>query len=97
MFLDVCQSALDEKIEMTCLKTEQKDDLMDLLKDFWSLFNRHMGHTSVGEHKINTGDAKPVHLPPYWSSPAKKQIIEDQIQMMLKEDSIKPVLILAPS
>lgn len=90
MFLDVSQFALDEKVEMACLKTEQKEDLRDLLKDFWSLFDGHLGHTSLGEHEINTGDAKPVHLPPYRSSPAKKQIIEDQIQMMLEEDIIEP-------
>lgn len=30
------------------------------------------------EHIINTGDAKPVHLLPYLTSPAKNQIFEDQ-------------------
>ncbi len=90
MFLDVSQSALDEKVEMACLEREQKGKLLDLLKDFFSLFDGHLGHTSLAEHVINTVDAKPVHLPPYRTSPAKKQIIEDQIQMMLDENIIEP-------
>lgn len=73
MFLNVCQSALDEKVERACLKREEKGKLLDLLKYFWSLFDGHLGHTSLGEHVINTGEAKPVHLPPYRSSPAKKK------------------------
>ncbi len=62
-------------MELACLEREQKGKLLDLLKDFFSLFDGHLGHTSLAEHVINTSDAKPVHLPPYRTSPAKKLII----------------------
>ncbi|KAL0151699.1 hypothetical protein M9458_052998 [Cirrhinus mrigala] len=86
IFLMFSWSALDEKVEMASLEGEQKGKLLDFLKDFWSLFDGHLGHTSLAEHIINTGDAKPVHLLPYRTSPAKKQIIKDQIQMILEEN-----------
>ncbi len=73
MFLNVSQSALDEKVELACLEREQKGKLLDLLKDFFSLFDGHLGHTSLAEHVISTGDAKPVHRPPYRKSPAKNR------------------------
>lgn len=90
MFLDVCPSILEEKVDLACLQGGQKEQLLSLLKDFWSLFDGHLGHTSMAEHVINTGDAKPVHLPPYRTSPAKKQIIEEQIQLMLEQNIIEP-------
>ncbi len=73
MFLNVSQSALDEKVEMGLSREGKKGKLLDLLKDFFSLFDGHLGHTSLAEHVINTGDAKPVHLPPYRTSPAKNR------------------------
>ncbi len=71
MFLNVSQSALDEKVELACLEREQKGKLLDL-QDLFSLFDGHLGHTSLAEHVINTGDATPAHLPPYRMSTAKK-------------------------
>ncbi len=49
-----------------------------------------MGHTSLIEHEINTGDAKLVHLAPYRTSPAKKEFIESQSKDMLREGIIEP-------
>ncbi|KAL1246675.1 hypothetical protein QQF64_034392, partial [Cirrhinus molitorella] len=62
MFLDVSQSALDEKVEMACLEREQKGKLLDLLKDSWSLFDGRLGHTSLAEHVIDTGYAQKAEL-----------------------------------
>lgn len=47
--------------------------------------------TSLTEHSIDKGDAKPVHLPPYQTSPLKKQLPEDQIGKMLNEGIIEPI------
>lgn len=39
---------------------------------------------------IDTGDAKPINLPPYRTSPAKKCLIEEQVQQMLQDGIIEP-------
>lgn len=48
----------------------QSSGTLDLMV---SMFDGHLGHTSMTEHSIDTGDAKPVNLPPYRTSPEKKQ------------------------
>ncbi len=53
-------------------------------------FDGHLGHTSLIEHAINNGDAKLVHLAPYRTSPAKKELIESKIKDMLREGIIEP-------
>ncbi|KAK3508128.1 hypothetical protein QTP70_015177 [Hemibagrus guttatus] len=90
LFMEVPSSALQEKVEEACLSNAEKEQLTELLDSFSDLFDSHLGHTSLIEHSIDTGDAKPVHLPPYRTSPTKKQLIEDQIGKMLKEGIIEP-------
>lgn len=90
MFLDVPSSALNDKVEEAGLVREEKTELLRLLESYNSLFDGHLGRTSLAEHVIVTGDAKPVNLPPYRTSPMKKQIIEDQVQKMLQEGIIEP-------
>lgn len=40
-------------------------------------------------HHIDTGDAMPIASPPYRVSPAKKEIMRREIEMMLEEDIIE--------
>lgn len=54
------------------------------------MFDGHLGHTSMAEHMIDTGSAKPINLPPYRTSPEKKRIIESQIKQMMEEGIIEP-------
>lgn len=42
------------------------------------------------EHAIDRGDAKPINLPPYRTSPAKKRLIEEQVEQMLPDGIIEP-------
>ncbi len=86
--VDSC--VLSEKIEEASLNNKQKSKLTELLETFRGLFDDHLGHTSLIEHEINAGDAKPVHLAPYRTSPAKKELIESQIKDMLREGIIEP-------
>lgn len=65
-------------------------ELLRLLQSYNDLFDGHLGRTSLAEHVIVTGDAKPVNLPPYRTSPMEKQIIEDQVQKILQEGIIEP-------
>lgn len=90
MLMEVPSSTLHDKIEEACLSTAGKKQLADLIGSFPDLFDGHLGHTTLAEHSIDTGNAKPIHLPPYRTSPAKKQLIEDQIKKMLHEGIIEP-------
>uniref|UniRef100_A0A3B5QSD1 ribonuclease H n=1 Tax=Xiphophorus maculatus TaxID=8083 RepID=A0A3B5QSD1_XIPMA len=84
------QVSLKEKVEDANLNSAEKGGLLKLLDNYSDLFDGHLGRTSLAEHIIVTGDAKPVNLPPYRTSPAKKQIIEEQVQKMLKDNIIEP-------
>ncbi len=90
LFMEVPPSALRGKVEEACLSNTEKEQLSGLLESFSDLFDGHLGRTSLTEHSIDTGNAKPVHLPPYRTSPAKKQLIDDQIGKMLNDGIIEP-------
>ena len=47
------------------LMKEQKEQLQQVLHNYQDIFKDSPGHTKLAEHKIPTGDARPVRLPPY--------------------------------
>ncbi|KAL6481161.1 hypothetical protein MHYP_G00092410 [Metynnis hypsauchen] len=77
-------------LDDAALTSLQKEELGNLLSDFSGLFAERIGHTTVAVHRIETGDARPINLPPYRTSPLKKKLIEEQIQSMLDNDIIEP-------
>lgn len=81
---------LGQVVEQAALPTADKEKLASLLSDFSHLFEGKLGRTSLVEHTIDTGMAKPVCLPPYRASPAKRKIIEDQVDKMLGDGIIEP-------
>lgn len=72
------------------LPEEEKTRLARELSSFSHLFDGKLGQTSLVEHCIDTGETKPICLPPYQASPAKRKIIEQQIEEMLRNDIIEP-------
>lgn len=82
--------SLDELHSDISLSEDHKDAVLRLLSKSESMFDGRLGPTAPTEHVIETGDAKPVHLPPYHTSPAKKQITEAQVQQMLNDGIIEP-------
>ncbi|KAI4890648.1 hypothetical protein NFI96_026380, partial [Prochilodus magdalenae] len=78
-------------LDGSALDSTQKDKLGSLLEDFRGLFAARLGHTTVAVHHIDTGDARPINLPPYRTSPLKKKLIEEQIQSMLDDGIIEPL------
>ncbi|CAG4987874.1 unnamed protein product [Colias eurytheme] len=42
------------------------------------------------EHSIETGDQKPISVPPYRLSPLKTKILKDEVEKMLTENIIEP-------
>lgn len=90
MSLDTLQTSLMSKVAEAGLEDGQKAAMLDLLTQFSDMFDGHLGCTSMAEHHINTGDAKPKLLPPYRTSPTKKRIIEEQVEQMLQDGIIEP-------
>ena len=90
MSLDTLQTSLMSKVAEASLEDGQKAAMLNLLTQFDNMFDGHLGHTAMTEHKIDTGDAKPINLPPYRTSPTKKRIIEEQVEQMLRDGIIEP-------
>lgn len=90
MSLDALQTSLESKVAEASLKDGQKAAMINLLTQFGDMFDGHLGRTSMAEHQIDTGDAKPINLPPYRTSPTKKRIIEEQVEQMLQDGIIEP-------
>ncbi len=90
MSLDALQASLMSKVDEASLEEGQKAAMLSLLTQFDNMFDRHLGRTLVTEHTIDTGDAKPVNLPPYRTSPTKNRIIEEQVEQMLQNGTTEP-------
>ncbi|KAL7886034.1 hypothetical protein AOLI_G00063290 [Acnodon oligacanthus] len=82
-------SNISVKVGESSSSPNQKEKLHSLLGNFQGLFTGRLGDTSLAEHRIETGDTKPINLPPYHTSPLKKKLIEEQIQIMLEKDIIE--------
>lgn len=72
------------------LSDHKRDVLVALLVKHFSVFDftQHDGPTSVPVsrtcHRINTGSAQPIRQKPYRVSPAEREIISEQVEMLTK-------------
>ncbi|KAJ8712243.1 hypothetical protein PYW07_005085 [Mythimna separata] len=71
------------------LEPDHRDRLSNLLMVNEDIFKPGGGPTSFAVHRIDTGDAVPISSPPYRVSPAKKEIIRQQLDKMLEEEVIE--------
>ncbi|XP_049273509.1 uncharacterized protein LOC125759160 [Rhipicephalus sanguineus] len=58
--------------------------------DIFDLDDRPLGRTRVVAHRIDTGDASPLHKRPYRVSHPERQIIQKEVEKMLDKDVIEP-------
>lgn len=76
----------------TCLNADQQSLLKDLLTEFSVIFSSHphdYGKTDLVTHTINTGDAAPVKLRPYRTSPVTQNILRQELSRLLERDIIE--------
>jgi hypothetical protein len=52
-------------------------------------FNGRLGHLKLKVHIELKLGTKPISMPPYHASPAKREIIDKQIDLWLSQDLIK--------
>ena len=71
------------------LTEEQVLKLQQILKEFDQVLQNQPGQTGLAEHKIETGSARPVRLPPYRLPQAYRDSVREELQEMLKQDIIE--------
>lgn len=71
------------------LSSEQLQELSVLLTTFKDVFQTLPGHTTVTEHRIITGDAVPVRLPPYRIPHALREEVHEELKEMLDHGVIE--------
>lgn len=64
--------------------------LLASYRDIFDLDDRPLGQTSLVKHRINTGDAAPIHRRPYRVSASERQIIQAEVNKMLTKGIIEP-------
>jgi hypothetical protein len=83
------QSCQLRKNEGTHLSTDQQETLNALLRKYDACFQPGGEPTPFIEHRINTSDHLPVAVPPYRMTPAKKEILKQEIDKLLSEGIIE--------
>ena len=63
--------------------------LQQVLAEYSQVLQNQPGHTSLAEHKIETGTAHPARLPPYRLPQAYCSIVQREIEEMLEQDIIE--------
>lgn len=74
------------------LTLPQQEQLLDLLSKYQDVFAptaSHLGRTGEVQHTIDTGDAPPIRLRPYRTSPGQREEIDTQIADMLSQNIIQ--------
>lgn len=75
------------------LSPEDTAKLQGLINEFSDVFaetNAELGRTSLIQHSIDTGDARPVRCSPYRGSPQQRDVIDTHVQEMLDANIIEP-------
>ena len=71
------------------LTPKQVDEVKAILEKHKGLFSKTKGLTHLVEHKIETGDAKPVWTKPPRVLPHERRLISDLVQTMMDDDVIE--------
>ena len=78
--------------EPTCeelLLPMQKHDLRDIWSKFGAVLSSKPGRTTVIEHRITTGHAKPIRLHPYRIPYAYRETVREELRQMERERIIE--------
>ena len=75
------------------LSDSQKLDFKHCLCNYQDIFSKNeedIGHTSLVEHTIDTGDARPVRVPPRRLGPEQRKAADELIKGLLDRKLIEP-------
>ena len=72
------------------LSTSQCSDVQGILTEYNDVFSSNLRATQLAEHRIETGSAKPVCQPPYRLPHMYRDAMWKELQVMEKNEIIKP-------
>ena len=72
------------------LSEQQKQELWCAVKKHRKLFQDTPGRTNLTQIWIETGNAAPIHLPPYRLPKARHQAVQNEVQQLLRAKIIEP-------
>jgi transposase InsO family protein len=78
-------------LNKTNLDAEQKEKVNQLIQSFPDVFNKQAGRTNKSKHEIQLlPGSRPCNSQPFRYAPARKQVIEENLNDMLKEGIVSP-------
>eukprot|EP00731_Ephydatia_muelleri_P005415 Em0002g1591a len=66
-----------------------KEKIVIPAANVFSLSTKNLGHTKVLQHRIDTGNAQPVHLPPRRIPHARREELKEMLRDMLEKNAIE--------
>ena len=67
----------------------QRKELAEVITQYREVFPDVPSKTNLIEHDVDVGDSAPIKQHPYRVSPMKKELLDKEIQYMLKNDIIE--------
>ena len=88
---DVANDILSEDdLKITHLEREEKDRLLELLRELRITKHPALGQVEIVKHRIDVGDTKPIKQQPYRVPLAKKYLIDEEVEQLLVKEIIRP-------
>ena len=87
------QFSVIENLNNTKLNQDQRTQVISFLESNDSIFANSyetLGCATIGAFKINTNENNPIFIPPYRKSKRENEIIDKEIEKMLKAKIIRP-------
>lgn len=72
------------------LPKEEKQQLLQILQNNPRVCTQRTGKTKLLQHRIYTTSQVPIKQKPYRLSPVKQQVMEEQLEQMLREGIVEP-------
>ncbi|KZS07756.1 Uncharacterized protein APZ42_028454 [Daphnia magna] len=64
--------------------------LQNRFSDCFASSNSDLGRSNIVQHRIDTMNSTPIHQPPYKSAWKQREVIESQVQDMIRDQVIEP-------
>ena len=74
---------------LSAVEQEKPQALLLQYQDIFAPTGSQLGHTNIVQHTIHTGEAPPIRLRPYCTSPTQQEEIDKQITDMLSQNIIQ--------
>ena len=76
--------------EMTAVQRQQIAALLYTFQDVFAAPEGKLGQTDVVQHTIDTGDSRPIKIPPRRVPMHLRQVYDDEVRKMLEQGVIEP-------